>query len=160
MRRPTQLLVVLLALSALGQAARAESDRIESIDIEGRLVDDKQKLIHFLGLSPGLLCSGSGRSSRWPTILAKQLGYRLVSYTAAEGQKGIKLRLTIEPMRVVRNVRVHGNWPLFDDEINPDTCSSARARACRPTTSSRPFCAQRPTRSKSSSSATATSTAR
>src|SRR5438270_8428688 len=29
----------------------------------------------------------------------------------------VRLHLTIEPVRVVRNVIVRHNWPLFDDEI-------------------------------------------
>ena len=98
-------------------AAFAQSaGSIESVDIEGRLIDDKEKLLRFLGLQHGVPFDAK-LQQRIADDLSKQLGYHLVEARIDTGEKGVKLHLVVKPARVVRNLRVHGNWPLFDDEI-------------------------------------------
>ena len=89
---------------------------IESVDIEGRLIDDKDKLLRFLGLEPGVPFDAK-LQQRIADDLSRQLGYHLVEARIDTGDKGVKLHLVVKPARVVRALRVHGNWPLFDDEI-------------------------------------------
>ena len=109
-------LLTFLAVLFFAAAAQAEGRRVESVEIDGEVVDDKQKLLRFLGLKPGVQFDAQ-LQQRIGDDLDKQLGYHLVRVLIDEGKQGIKLRLQVVPARVVRIIRVHGNWPLFDDEV-------------------------------------------
>ncbi len=90
--------------------------RLASVDLQGDIPDDRERLLRFLGLIPG---APFGQEDQ--TRLDKQLdalGYRqLAMQIEPLGAGLIRLHLVIERVRVVRNVVVRHNWPLFDDEI-------------------------------------------
>jgi outer membrane protein assembly complex protein YaeT len=92
--------------------------RLGSVQIEGQLNDSPKKLARFLALETEEPY-GESEQERLTTDLEK-LGYRatriIVEHITA-GPGHVNLRLVLEPVRVVRNVVVKGNWPLFDDEV-------------------------------------------
>jgi outer membrane protein assembly complex protein YaeT len=96
--------------------AAATTQRLAAIDLQGQLLEPRDKLLRFLGLTAGAPF-GQADQNRVDADL-KALGYRQVR-TEIEplGVGLVRLHLTLEPIRVVRNVVVKGNWPLFDDEI-------------------------------------------
>src|SRR5581483_3156823 len=113
MRRLTCALSVLM----LCAIARADEGRpLVGIEIEGRLIDKKEKLLRFLGLYKGARFSQQ-LQDRLSHDLNDQLGYRISGLEREDLPDGIKLKITVEPVRVVRNILVHGNFPLFDDDI-------------------------------------------
>jgi outer membrane protein insertion porin family len=100
-----------------GRSAYGDGEtRLEAVVIEGRLIDPKDKLIRFLGLQPGVVLD-EHLQQRISDDLSKQLGYHLINAWLERGRTGEILHLQVEPMRAVRNIWVHGNWPLFKDEI-------------------------------------------
>lgn len=115
-RSPLYVALVCLAILWGGRAYGEGEARLEGVEIEGRLIDPKDKLLRFLGLRPGLLFD-EHLQQRVSDDLSKQLGYHLIEARLEPGKNGLILHLVIEPMRVVRNIWVHGNWPLFNDEI-------------------------------------------
>jgi outer membrane protein insertion porin family len=111
------LALVLLAACLFSARVRAEgATKLEAVEIEGRLIDPKDKLLRFLGLQPGVVFD-EHLQQRISDDLSKYLGYHLIEARLDPGRQGLVLRLKVEPMRVVRNIWVHGNWPLFNDEI-------------------------------------------
>jgi outer membrane protein assembly complex protein YaeT len=92
------------------------SQRLAAVQIEGRLNDPPQRLVRFLGLTVGAPF-GEQDQERVGADL-ERLGYRaLRMFVDPAGPGRVSLRLVLEPVRVVRNVVVRGNWPLFDDEV-------------------------------------------
>jgi outer membrane protein insertion porin family len=86
---------------------------LSAVVLEGTLVDDKQRLLRFLGLKPGMALD-EHLQRRVRELLETRLAYRILDeQLGADG----KYTLRIEPVTVVRNVVVHGNLPLFEDEI-------------------------------------------
>ena len=80
--------------------------------IDGNLLEPAGKLMRFLGLQPGATY-GLAEAIALPESL-ERLGYTL---SGPPELVGSVLRLHIRPLKIVRTVRVKGNFPLFDDEI-------------------------------------------
>lgn len=112
LRRLVPLLAVLLCP---GPAPAQELERLESVELSGHLVDDKDRLLRFLGLGPGARFDADAIARIAEDL--RTLGYRIVRETQDPGPRGVRLHLELKPQRVVRKIVVHGNWPLFDDEI-------------------------------------------
>ena len=92
------------------------TQRLTAVDLQGRLSEPGEQLLRFLGLGPGAPF-GQGDQNRVDADL-RGLGYRQVRTEIEPVGPGlVKLHLTLEPERIVRNIVVRGNWPLFDDEI-------------------------------------------
>ncbi|MDB4965604.1 MAG: outer membrane protein assembly factor BamA [Myxococcales bacterium] len=93
-----------------------QTQRLAAVVLQGELTEKAERLLGFLGLTAGAPF-GQSDQNRVDQDL-KALGYRQVR-TEIEPLGGglVRLRLTVEPVRVVRNVVVKRNWPLFDDEI-------------------------------------------
>ncbi len=114
-------IVVAVLLSAApvradGPADAAPTQRLAAIDLQGDIHENKERLLRFLGLAAGAPF-GQEDQTRLDAEL-KALGYRqLATQIEPLGGGLVRLHLTIEPVRVVRNVVVKHNWPLFDDEI-------------------------------------------
>lgn len=109
-------IAVLVAASAAARAEEPAPQRIADVDLTGRLSEPKQKLLEFLGLVPGAPF-GQTDMNRVDAEL-RGLGYRQVSTQIEQVAPGlVRPHIVVEPVRVVRNVVVRGNWPLFDDEI-------------------------------------------
>ena len=92
------------------------TQRLAAIDLRGDIHENRERLLKFLGLTAGAPF-GQDDQTRLDAEL-KALGYRQLA-TEIEPLGGglVRLHLTIEPVRIVRNVIVKHNWPLFDDEI-------------------------------------------
>lgn len=118
MRRASVIAVVLCAVAAVCPPARADAptQRLAGIEIEGHITERRDRLLRFLGLAPGAPF-GRDEQNRVDAAI-RALGYRqLRTEIRPAGPGRIWLRLALEPVRVVRNLVVTGNWPLFDDEI-------------------------------------------
>lgn len=90
--------------------------RLAAVEIAGHLTEKPERLERFLGLVPGAPF-GESDQNRVNAAL-KALGYRqLDTHVEPAGPGRVRLRLTLEPVRIVRNIVVRGNWPLFDDEV-------------------------------------------
>jgi outer membrane protein insertion porin family len=105
--------LALLLFASVAQAA--EGDRLAWVDIEGRLLEPKEKLLSFLGLCTGAPYDESDQ--RRLTDDLQSLGYRILEQRLYPGPSGLGLRLKLEPVRVVRQITISGNWPLFDDDV-------------------------------------------
>lgn len=92
------------------------AQRLAAVDLQGNIHENRERLLRFLGLTAGAPF-GQEAQNRVDAEL-RALGYRQLS-TQVESLGGglVRLHLRIEPMRIVRNVVVQHNWPLFDDEI-------------------------------------------
>src|SRR5262249_28043824 len=115
---PVRLVAAAIAIALCSTAVvRAEETmRLDSVEVEGRLSEPKRRLLDFLGLKPGAPF-GSADQERVGELLTK-LGYRLLDDRISNvGGGRVHLRLVLEPIRIVRNLIVRHNWPLFDDEI-------------------------------------------
>ncbi|HEY1584355.1 MAG TPA: POTRA domain-containing protein, partial [Polyangia bacterium] len=112
--------IVVLVCAAAVARAQAQTDaptqRLAAIDLQGEVHENRERLLKFLGLTAGAPF-GQEDQTRLDAEL-KALGYRQTA-TQIEPLGGglVRLHLTIEPVRIVRNVVVKHNWPLFDDEI-------------------------------------------
>ncbi len=98
--------------------ASLAAPKLMAIELGGRLLDDKTRLLSFLGLRPGMAFTEQAQADIGLSLGA--LGYGLVEQRLEQATGGLKLTLVLEPHRVVRKVRIHGNWQpfgLFDDEI-------------------------------------------
>ncbi|HEX9101920.1 MAG TPA: POTRA domain-containing protein, partial [Polyangia bacterium] len=94
----------------------ASTQRLAAIDLQGEIHENRERLLRFLGLTAGARF-GQEDQTRLDAEL-KALGYRqLATQIEPLGGGLVRLHLRIEPVRVVRNVVVRRNWPLFDDEI-------------------------------------------
>ncbi|MCU1280912.1 MAG: outer membrane protein assembly factor BamA [bacterium] len=92
------------------------TQRLAAIDLQGQIHENQDRLLRFLGLTAGA-SFGQEDQTRLDAEL-KALGYRqLATQIEPLGGGLVRLHLTIEPVRIVRNVIVKRNWPLFDDEI-------------------------------------------
>lgn len=113
------MLVVVCVAGVVRAQTPAKTDvteRLAAIDLQGDIHENRERLLAFLGLTAGAPF-GEEDQTRLDAEL-KALGYRQTA-TRIEPLGGglVRLHLTIEPVRVVRNVVVRHNWPLFDDEI-------------------------------------------
>ncbi len=90
--------------------------KLDSIEIVGRFSEPKAKLLRFLEVRPGMRFDELAEE-RIQKTLREVLGYQLLEMHIEPTPRGIKLKLRIEPARVVRHIIVLGNFPLFDDEI-------------------------------------------
>ncbi|HEX4460517.1 MAG TPA: POTRA domain-containing protein, partial [Polyangia bacterium] len=94
----------------------ASTERLSGIELEGRISDSKPALLGFLGLRVGAPF-GQVEQNRLNQLLGK-LGYRqLDTRLDVTGPGLVRLHLVLEPVRIVRNLVVKHDWPLFDDEI-------------------------------------------
>ena len=94
----------------------APAQRLAAIDLQGTVPENRERLLKFLGLTAGAPF-GQEDQTRLDAEL-RALGYRQLATQVEPLTAGlVRLHLTIEPMRVVRNIIVKHNWPLFDDEI-------------------------------------------
>jgi len=111
------IVVAVLASAAPVRAQTAEpTQRLAAIDLQGDIHENKDRLLRFLGLTAGAPF-GQEDQTRLDAEL-KALGYRqLATQIEPLGGGLVRLHLKIEPVRIVRNVVVKRNWPLFDDEI-------------------------------------------
>lgn len=98
------------------KAALPSSSLLGSVSLSGRFVEPREQLLSFLGLAPGAHF-GENDQERIERVLREALGYRIAELRLLPGPNGLQLNLRIEPLRVVRNVVIRGNFPLFDDEI-------------------------------------------
>ena len=94
--------------STLGDAA----PQLSEIQITGKLREKPDRLLRFLGLTPGMTFDGATRDRI--RALLRQLGYRIVELSL-DAQR--RLRIKVELIRVVWVVQVRGNFPYFNDEI-------------------------------------------
>jgi outer membrane protein assembly factor BamA len=112
-------IVILVCAAAVVRAqteAEAPTQRLAAIDLQGDIHENRERLLRFLGLTAGAPF-GQEDQTRLDAEL-KALGYRqLATQVEPLGGGLVRLHLTIEPVRVVRNVIVKHNWPLFDDEV-------------------------------------------
>jgi outer membrane protein assembly complex protein YaeT len=98
------------------QAQHEEQQHLGRVQLEGQLNDSPKKLARFLGLEADEPF-GESEQERLGADL-ERLGYRATrTFLEPAGAGHVNLRLVLEPVRVVRNVVVRGNWPLFDDEV-------------------------------------------
>ena len=102
--------------SAVAAAQEGATQRLAAVDLRGDIHENQERLLKFLGLTAGAPF-GQEDQTRLDAEL-KALGYRQLA-TEIEPLGGglVRLHLTLEPVRIVRNVIVKHNWPLFDDEI-------------------------------------------
>jgi outer membrane protein assembly complex protein YaeT len=110
------LLALILALMPATARASGEEQkqRVADVQLGGRLLDDKGKLLRFLGLQPGAAFGGQEQVAGD----LERLGYRLRKFHQEVKADGLHFQIDVEPMRVVRNVIVKGNSVYyFDDEI-------------------------------------------
>jgi outer membrane protein assembly complex protein YaeT len=122
MRRAKTLVVIAVLSCARGAAADERpaagggAATVASVEIVGATLEPPDRLAHFLGIERGARVEDpAALESRLDDSL-KMLGYEhsiRVLATAA----GVELRIVVKPAQVVRHVSVHGNWPVFDDEI-------------------------------------------
>jgi outer membrane protein assembly complex protein YaeT len=112
--RLVRALTILLVLLFTGWV-RADEERLAEVSVDGRLLEKKDKLLRFLGLQPG--APFGDRTQEQVGADLDRLGYRLRTFRFEQKPDGIHLKLEIEPVRIVRNVIISGNWPYFDDEI-------------------------------------------
>lgn len=108
--------VVLSAAPVRAETPAEPTQRLAAVDLQGEVHENRERLLKFLGLVAGAPF-GQEDQTRLDAEL-KALGYRQLQ-TQIEPLGGglVRLHLTVEPVRVVRNVIVKHNWPLFDDEI-------------------------------------------
>jgi outer membrane protein assembly factor BamA len=107
---------VICATAIVRAEETAPRQRLASVDIEGQLLEPKTRLLAFLGLKPEAPF-GQAEQNRLNLLLAR-LGYRqLRTEVEPAGPGYVRLTLALEPVRIVRNLIVRHNWPLFDDEI-------------------------------------------
>jgi outer membrane protein assembly complex protein YaeT len=107
-----RLRVLICALCLIAGTARAE--RVAEVELKGQLLDKKDKLLRFVGLSPGATFGGQDQVAGD----FDRLGYRLRSFKYTTKSDGLHLQIEVEPVRVVRHVVIKGNSPYyFDDEI-------------------------------------------
>lgn len=116
MYRASVIVLVALFVALPGRSTRAATQRLAGVEIAGQLTESSARLLRFLGLTKGAPFGRTEQSRVGKALRA--LGYRqLGSELRAAGDGRVWIKLTLEPVRVVRNVVVQGNWPLFDDEI-------------------------------------------
>ncbi|MGZ3442321.1 MAG: POTRA domain-containing protein, partial [Polyangia bacterium] len=120
MPRAAAIVVAVVAwagiVRAQPQPPPAPTQRLAAIDLQGDIHENRDRLLRFLGLTAGAPF-GQEDQTRLDAEL-KALGYRqLTTQIEPLGGGLVRLHLTIEPVRIVRNVVVKRNWPLFDDEI-------------------------------------------
>src|SRR5215471_12122106 len=99
MRRLLCFAVIAVALGAVGRASAQEKSRIVSVDIQGKLIDPKDRLARFLGLVPGVEIDTSAQDRLFKDLDA--LGYRVVDLEFPQVDGGIAVKLHVEPQRVV-----------------------------------------------------------
>jgi outer membrane protein insertion porin family len=80
--------------------------------IDGPLLEPADRLARFLGFGPGGHYGTSEAVGIEESL--NRLGYALDGPPRLEGTH---LHLRLKPLRVIRSVRVFGNFPLLDDEI-------------------------------------------
>src|SRR5260370_35628771 len=118
------LAVVLAPLAYAG-----EGDRLASVDVEGRLLEPKDKLLGFLGLQPRATYDESDQNRVTDDL--RTLGYRVLETRIGPGPPGLPLKLRLEPVRVVRQITIAALRPLFDDHVLRNlrlhSCSRLRA---------------------------------
>lgn len=110
MLRPS-LVVFAALLLGVARPVRADGElKLGSVELEGKLLESKDRLLRFLDLVPGAVFDPDSLAER-----LERLDYRLLEANLEAG----RLRLRVEPMRVLRLIAIHGNPPLtlFDDEI-------------------------------------------
>jgi outer membrane protein assembly complex protein YaeT len=115
-----RLALALVAGGAASVAAAAPSpvpSRIASAAVEGRTLEEPARLLAFLGLQTGAAVDDPEALRRRVDEALSALGYFQLESHWDGSPDGLVVRLRVEPMRVVRHVFVHGNWPVFDDEI-------------------------------------------
>ena len=121
MHRAAAIVVAVLLSAASVRADAPPADpattqRIGAVDLKGEIHENKERLLRFLGLVAGAPF-GQEDQTRLDAEL-RALGYRqLATEIEPLGAGLVRVHLTIEPVRIVRNVVVKHNWPLFDDEI-------------------------------------------
>jgi outer membrane protein assembly factor BamA len=114
--RPALAIVVVLLASTAAVRAQESAQRLAGVELEGRISDSKPALLGFLGLRVGAPF-GQAEQNRLDVLLDK-LGYRqLDTRLDPAGPGQVRLHLVLEPVRIVRNLVVKHDWPLFDDEI-------------------------------------------
>ena len=98
-------------------ARPARPQRLAAVDLRGTSTRTSERLLRFLGLTAGAPF-GQADQTRLDAEL-KALGYRQLATRdrAARRAASSACTSTLEPVRIVRNVVVKRNWPLFDDEI-------------------------------------------
>jgi len=122
---PVGLAVVVAGSSGLAQAAQpphavTAPARVAAAEVLGRTLEKPEKLLAFLGLAPGAPVDDPKLLQARVDEALAALGYFVLEErfeSAAPGDGGLRVHLRVEPARVVRHVSVHGNWPVFDDEI-------------------------------------------
>jgi outer membrane protein assembly complex protein YaeT len=116
MRGPRLLLPLAIALGAVS-VARAEVSHVASATVAGRTLEPKDRLLGFLGLAPGTPVDDVAALEDRVDEALQALGYFKKAASFTPSPDGLVVALTVEPMRLVRHVLVHGNWPVFDDEV-------------------------------------------
>ncbi len=104
------------ACTAAAAAEPQPPQKIASVTITGRTFEPVDRLARFLGLVAGAPFDPD-LPARVQDILTRQLGYVVKAGEFATTPKGVAVTLDLEPRKVVRHVDVHGNWPVFNDDI-------------------------------------------
>ncbi len=96
-------------------AALAAPLPIRHAVITGKTLESAERLLRFLGLTDGALFD----EAMPPRVRdqLKQIGYLVRRSDFVETPSGVAVQIEVEPLRLVRHVDVHGNWPLFEEEI-------------------------------------------
>lgn len=105
----------LVLLSSIAAAGEEGGGRIAQVVIEGKTLEASDRLARFLGLTSGATFD----RARVEEALAA-IGYHVVSLDAQPSPDGLRVRLKIETARLVRHIRVKGNWPVLRAIFNED----------------------------------------
>jgi len=101
-----------LLLTAAPAAAKDDGAKPPLVQIQGELIDGRDKLIQALGLARGCADLTTKNRARVTDYL-DALGYRILRLKC----RGPQVVLDLRPWRVIRKIYVKGNWPLFEEEI-------------------------------------------
>src|SRR5690349_12293860 len=86
-------LLVILVVGAAAPIAAQERAKIVSVEIEGKLLDPKDRLERFLGLTPGSEIDTAAQDPLFATL--KALGYAVDDLTITPVAGGVAVRLKV-----------------------------------------------------------------
>jgi outer membrane protein assembly complex protein YaeT len=102
--------------------APAAAPRIEDVQITGHPHETPERLARFLGLVPGASLDEDleDRVEQGLEALGYLVPEPLFTVTPRETPGQVGIRLEVEPARLVRHIRVRGNWPVLRAIFNED----------------------------------------
>ncbi|HEX2570566.1 MAG TPA: POTRA domain-containing protein [Polyangia bacterium] len=100
----------------------APAPRIETVQIAGHPHETPERLARFLGLVPGATLDDDleDRVEQGLEALGYLVPEPLFTITPRDTPGQVGIRLEVEPARLVRHIRVRGNWPVLRAIFNED----------------------------------------